>query len=139
MLSFNGVTLSGIVTGDSVSLNANNYTASFPSARVGNGIAVTVSGLTLNGPSASDYTLAQPSNLFANITVPSAQVVSDPPNIVIFWTTNASVFVLNQTDSLNPPVAWSPVTNAIAISGTNNTVVVNASSGPQYFTLIAPP
>jgi hypothetical protein len=55
------------------------------------------------------------------------------------WTTNATVFVLNQTRSLIPPVNWSPVTNSITASGTNNTVLVNAVNGVQYFELIAAP
>jgi hypothetical protein len=46
---------------------------------------------------------------------------------------------LNQTASLAPPLAWSRVTNSIAIIGTNNTVVMNAASVFRYFELIAAP
>jgi hypothetical protein len=67
------------------------------------------------------------------------QVVASLPNIVIFWTTNATDYVLKQTASLTPPVTWSPVTNSITVKGTNNTVVVSASSGVQYFELIGMP
>jgi hypothetical protein len=138
-LSFNNVALAGVVNGDTVSLNTNGYVANFASASVGNGIAVTVSGLTLNGASADNYTFIQPENLVADITSPSVQVVASLPNIVIFWTTNATDYVLKQTASLTPPVTWSPVTNSITVKGTNNTVVVSASSGVQYFELIGMP
>jgi predicted TIM-barrel enzyme len=100
---------------------------------------VTVGGLTLSGASAGNYTLTQPAALTANITSPSLRIVASLPNIVIAWTTNATDFVLNQTAGLIPPVKWSPVTNGITVNGTNYTVIINASSGAKYFTLIAAP
>jgi hypothetical protein len=139
VLSFNNVTLVGVVNGDTVSLNTNGYVANFASASVGHGTAVTVSGLTLNGASAGNYTLTQPVSLVADITSPSVQVVASLPTIVISWTTNATDYVLKQTASLTPPVTWSPVTNSITVKGINNTVVINASSGIQYFVLIGAP
>jgi endonuclease YncB( thermonuclease family) len=138
-LSFNNVALVGVVAGDTVSLNTNGYVANFASANVGHGIAVAVSGLTLNGVSADNYTLTQPENLVADITSPSVEIVASLPNIVISWATNATIYVLNQTASLTPPAVWSPVTNSITVNGTNNTVVINASSGGQYFALIGAP
>ena len=62
-LSSNNVLLSGVISGDTAILNTNGYVANFASAGVGNGIAVSVSGLTLSGASAANYTLAQPSTL----------------------------------------------------------------------------
>jgi hypothetical protein len=100
---------------------------------------VSVSGLTLNGAGAGNYTLTQPGSLTANITSPSLQIVASLPNIVVAWTTNATVFVLNQTASLIPPATWSPVTNSTTVNGTNYTVIINASSGDQYFLLMAAP
>ncbi|MGA3179438.1 MAG: YDG domain-containing protein [Verrucomicrobiota bacterium] len=139
-LSSNNVVLLGVVSGDTVTLNTNGYVANFATAGVGAGIAVTVTGLTLSGTSAADYTLTQPATLTANITAPSVQMVANLPNMVISWTTNATVFVLNQTASLTSPVAWSPVTSNITVSGTNNTVTLNASAGgDHFFELIAPP
>jgi len=139
-LSSNNVVLLGIVSGDTLTLNTNSYVANFATAGVGAAIAVTVTGLTLSGTSAADYTLTQPATLTANITAPSVQMVANLPNMVISWTTNATVFVLNQTASLTSPVAWSPVTSNITVSGTNNTVTLNAGAGGNhYFELIAPP
>ena len=67
-LNSNNVVLSGVIAGDTVSLSTNGYAANFASASVGNGIAVTVSGLALSGANAGNYTLTQPATLAANIT-----------------------------------------------------------------------
>jgi hypothetical protein len=134
------VVLLGVITGDTVSLNTNGYIANFASAGVGGAIAVTVSGLTLSGPSAANYALTQPLALTANITAPGVQIFADSPNIVISWPTNATIFVLNQTASLTPPVTWSPVTNRITVNGTDNTVTIDTStSEDQYFELVGAP
>jgi phosphotransferase system HPr-like phosphotransfer protein len=138
-LSSNNVVLSGVVPGDTVSLNTNGYVADFASEGVGNGIAVIVSGLSLTGTATNNYTLAQPASLVANITSPSVQILASMPNIVVSWTTNATEYVLMQTGNLTPPVTWSPVTNGITVNGPNNTVLIDASSGIQYFELIAAP
>ncbi|CAN7184207.1 YDG domain-containing protein [Pseudoduganella sp. LjRoot289] len=62
-----GGQLSGVLLQDSVSLNTSNYTAAFADRNVGTGKAVTVSGLTLAGTDAGNYTFTAPS-LSANIT-----------------------------------------------------------------------
>jgi hypothetical protein len=75
-ISSNNVVLAGVLAGDAanVKLSTNGYTATFASATVGNGKTVTVSGLTLTGSAATNYTLTQPS-LSANITAASTSVV----------------------------------------------------------------
>ena len=138
-LSSNTVVLADVVNGDTLSLNTNGYVANFASAGVGNGIAVSVTGLSLSGASNADYTLTQPAGLTANIIAPGVQIFANLPNIVISWTTNATVFVLCQTPSLTPPATWSPVTNTITVNGTNNTIIIHDSSTVQYFELIGPP
>jgi hypothetical protein len=74
-LSTNDVVFAGLIGADMVSLVTNGYTATFASAEIGTNIAVTVSGLTLSGPNATNYTLAQPSGLTATIT-PAALTVT---------------------------------------------------------------
>ena len=76
-LSTNSVVLGGVVAGDAgtVQLATNEYVANFASAGVGTNLGVMVSGLTLNGSSATNYTLSQPTGLTANIT-PAALMVS---------------------------------------------------------------
>jgi hypothetical protein len=65
-------------------------------------------------------------------------LAASPPNIVLSWPTNDSAFVLNWTASLAPPIAWTPLTSGITVSGTNNTFTTNTSSANQFFILIAP-
>ncbi len=77
-ISSNNVVLSGVLPGDAanVRLNTNGYTANFASAGVANGIGVTVSGLTLSGTAATNYTLTQPAGLTANITAVGVTISS---------------------------------------------------------------
>jgi hypothetical protein len=97
-LTSNSVVLAGVVPGDTanVKLSTNGYTANFASASAGTGIGVTVSGLTLTGSAAANYTLTQPAGLTANITAASTL------NVVI--------------SSLNPALPGSSVTFTATLS-----------------------
>src|SRR4029077_11107254 len=64
-----GASLVGVVSGDSVSINSTGYTANFNNKNVGNAKPVTVSGVTLSGADAGNYTVSQPTGLTANITL----------------------------------------------------------------------
>jgi hypothetical protein len=59
--------LAGVLGGDNVTLSTTQATGTFLSADAGNNKAVLISGLTLAGTQASDYTLTQPTAT-ANIT-----------------------------------------------------------------------
>jgi hypothetical protein len=116
--------LSGVISGDTVTLNTNGYVANFASAGVGNGIAVTVSGLTLGGASAANYTLAQPSTLTANIT-PALVTISSgltANNKVYNGTTNATL-------SSNNVVLSGVISGDTATLNTNGYVANFASAG----------
>ena len=71
-LSSNNVVLAGVLPADAgnMRLSTNGYVANFSNPNVGTNIAVTVSGLTLTGSAATNYTLTQPTGLAANITSP---------------------------------------------------------------------
>jgi hypothetical protein len=139
-LASNNVVLSGVITGDVVNLNTNGYLANFASAAVGNGIGVTVSGMTLGGSSAGNYTLTQPAGLTADITPVSLQIVAQSPEVVVSWTTPATNFVLNMATSLAPPTAWSPATNTVTVSGTTYSVTINVTPDSEaYFKLLQSP
>lgn len=58
--------LQGVKSGDTVTLGGTGA-ATFASAIVGTGIGVTVTGYTISGASATNYTLTQPTGLTANI------------------------------------------------------------------------
>ena len=60
--------LTGVLDGDNVTLNSTTPTATFSSPGVGTNIPVTVTGLSLSGTASSNYVLAQPTGLTADIT-----------------------------------------------------------------------
>ena len=66
-LNTTNAALVGIVTGDSVSLSGTPV-GTFADKNVGTNKPVTVTGYTLAGPDAGDYTVTQPTGLTANIT-----------------------------------------------------------------------
>jgi prolyl-tRNA editing enzyme YbaK/EbsC (Cys-tRNA(Pro) deacylase) len=69
-LSSNNVVLSGVWPADvnNVALSTNGYTATFDTASVGTGKTVTVSGLSLTGSAAANYTFVQPAGMTASLT-----------------------------------------------------------------------
>lgn len=84
-LTIGTVVFSGVLPADTnnVALNSSSYTAYFANAGPGNNIPVTVSGLALSGSAATNYSLTQPTNLTANITVPitySGYTITDGGN-----------------------------------------------------------
>ena len=76
-ISSNSVVLAGVQSADAanVHLSTNGYTATFASPGVGIGITVTISGLTLTGSAAGNYTLSQPA-LTADITGATVTITS---------------------------------------------------------------
>src|SRR5204863_229484 len=68
MVDFTGASLAVVVSGDAVSINSSSYSASFATKTVANAKAVTVTGVTLSGADAGNYTVSQPTGLTADIT-----------------------------------------------------------------------
>lgn len=68
VLDTSTATLSGVLFNDQVSLNTTNATGTFASPNVGTAVPVTVTGLSLQGPQATNYVLQQPTGLTAVIT-----------------------------------------------------------------------
>jgi hypothetical protein len=67
-LNTTSATLTGVVAGDSVNLVTSGVTGTFTSKNAGVNLAVNITGLTLSGADALNYTLTQPTAT-ANITV----------------------------------------------------------------------
>jgi fibronectin-binding autotransporter adhesin len=65
---------------------------------------------------------------------PLLQITLSVPDVIISWPTNAAGFVLQELSDLTA-TNWMAVTNSIVVSGTNNTVTKNASSGTDFFRL----
>ena len=66
-LSFSGAALEGVASGDMVTLVTTGATGVFATKGVGTGITVIVSGLSISGADAANYTLTQPTTT-ADIT-----------------------------------------------------------------------
>jgi prolyl-tRNA editing enzyme YbaK/EbsC (Cys-tRNA(Pro) deacylase) len=114
-ISSNNVVLSGVISADtnSVKLSTNGYSATFASASVGTGKAVTVGGLTLMGSGSSNYALTQPT-LTANITGVTVTIVSG-------ITANNKVYDGTTSETIS--------SNNVVLSG-----VMGADSGNVYLT-----
>ena len=96
-LNTTGVTLVGPVTGDAVTLDTAGATGAFTDAEVGTDKTVLVSGLTLTGADAGNYTLAQPTTT-ATITGAELTVAGiEAQNKVYDATTDATLIVSNAT------------------------------------------
>ncbi len=132
-ITSNNVVLSGVLSGDAahVALATNGYTASFASAPVANGVAVTVGGLTLTGSAAGNYALTQPTGLSANITpgpVTAAQstVTASPTSVVADGSTTSTITVI-LLDAYSNPVSGKTVTLVKTSGGGSPTI--SAASG----------
>jgi hypothetical protein len=75
-VDFAAASLSGVVGSDVVTIDHSAYSANFDSVSVGAGKPVTVTGVTLGGADAGNYTLSQPGGLSATIAALSTAVSS---------------------------------------------------------------
>ena len=91
-LNIGSAALAGVFSGDTVLLNAASAIGTFSTKHAGNSITVSVSGLTISGPQAADYVLAQPATT-ANIT--------PAPVTVTGITANDKVYDATTTTTLN--------------------------------------
>lgn len=140
-LGYTGATLVGVVSADSanVGFSTASATGRFATKNVGTGIAVTSSGFTLTGSGASNYTLAQPTGLSANITAaPLTVTITGNPTRVYNGTSNTSltsgqVTVTGWQGSENGAVVQS--SSAVYDSGDAGTRVVSAHIEASDFSL----
>ena len=102
--------LAGVLNGDSVTLVASNAVAYFADKNVGTNKPVTVTGLALGSTAAANYTLADPTNVTANITASGLTVNGVAAASKMYdGTTNAQ---LNGTATLNGEVSGDDVSLA---------------------------
>ncbi len=80
-LNVSNAALVGVYSGDTVTLGTSNASGTFAAKNVANGITVTVSGLTIGGAQAGDYTLTQPTTT-ANITPAALSVTANNQTMV---------------------------------------------------------
>jgi len=114
--------LSGVINGDNVSLSGTG-SGTFANANIGTGKTVTVTGYTLSGTGASNYTLTQPTGLTANITAAPLTISGITASDKIYNGSTAAT--LAGTATLSGVVAGDNVT----LSGTGSGTFANANVG----------
>src|SRR5581483_5061428 len=106
---------------DNVSVTGTG-TGVFASKNVGTGKSVTVSGYTLTGADASNYTLVEPTGLTANITAASLNVTG--------LTANNKVYDATLTDTLSGTAAINPFNgDNVSLGGTGTAAFATKNVG----------
>lgn len=113
-------TLVGVIGSDVVNLSG-TPSAAFPSKVIGTGLAITVTGYTLTGANAANYTLTQPTGLTANITAKTLTVSSAAASNKVYDATNAATI----TGTLVGIVG----TDVVTLSGTGTFPSKNVGTG----------
>ncbi|MEI8293696.1 MAG: YDG domain-containing protein [bacterium] len=113
--------LSGVITGDTVSLSGSG---SFASANAGTGISVT-SNSTLSGADASNYSLIQPTGLTGDITKANQTITF---GALASKTTMDAAFALSATASSGLAVSYSSSNSSVASVAGGTVTIVGAGS-----------
>jgi hypothetical protein len=142
-LNFAGAKLATIFAGDIVTLNTTGGKGVFATKVVGTGKTVSISGLTLAGTNAANYTLTLPVTNTASITSRGLAITAIGVNKIYDGTTNATVTLADNRvagDVLADSYAVAAFTNknvgtnilinvsGLAISGTDSTNYVLAAT-----------
>jgi hypothetical protein len=139
MLNTGGVALVGNLDGGNVTLNTAGAMGAFtPDGNIGNDKAVQVSGLTISGLAANNYTLTQPAAT-ASITAPAATIgsyVNGVININFYGIPGSNYVVLTTT---NLGLSWWPlITNTAGGGSTWLFNDPNATNGQQFYRVTTP-
>jgi hypothetical protein len=134
-ITASNVALSGVLSMDvtNLSLSLNGYAASFASVGPGSNIPVTVTGLSLTGSAAGNYTLSEPVGLTANIlpletpTIVSITMTSGEAQVTFVGQFGQNYQVIATSDLTLPVGQWTVLTNG------------TFGSGPVTFTDNSPP
>ncbi|MBN1177198.1 MAG: hypothetical protein JXA51_05920, partial [Dehalococcoidales bacterium] len=127
-LNTDSAALVGVVEGDSLILNKGSAAGAFDNKNVGTGKTVTVSGLTISGDGASNYSLTQPTTT-ASITARTLTVSATGVNRVYDGTTSANVTLSdNRVEDDTLTASYTSATFADKHGGTGKTVNVSGIS-----------
>jgi hypothetical protein len=136
--------LSGIIGTDDVALVTSGATATFSAATVNTNISVAVSGYTLTGAAASNYTVNQPTGLIANITAVSKYyfVPTASPSLTTLaqWWSNTNGTGVNPANFTTASITYqinvnATTTAAWTVSGTGSKIVVGDGTNTPNLTI----
>jgi len=120
-----------------------------------NGVSVGIASnppysITVSNLAGGNYTLSAVATDNSGISVTSSVSISataPPPNLaaqfsanqlVLSWPSSSASFTLQVTDSLNPPVVWTPATPTTVNSNGQVTATISLSGTTQKFYRLAP-
>jgi hypothetical protein len=72
------------------------------------------------------------------MTAPGLSANYTSGQIVISWATAAGSYTLETTDSLTPPVSWTPAPETPVVNGPQTTVTITAGAGIKFYRLRSP-
>ena len=117
--------LVGVIGADVVTLGG-TPTASFANATVGTAKTVTVSGYTIAGAQAANYSVTQPSGLTANITIATQTITFGP---LADQMLSGTTFTLNATSTSGNPITYTSSNPSVAtVSGNTVTMLTTGST-----------
>lgn len=98
-------------------------------------IRKTLAFVSLAGLFAAAVTVDVPGQTGASPGLKLNIVYSPPTGVTLTWPQTAVERVLEQADSLAPPVVWKPVAAAVTMSGNLNTLTLPGAGAPQFYRL----
>jgi hypothetical protein len=72
------------------------------------------------------------------VNAPSVTASYSGGQIMISWATAAGSYTLETTDSLTPPISWTPAPETPVVNGPQTTVTISAGPGNKYYRLRSP-
>ncbi|HSZ59624.1 MAG TPA: YDG domain-containing protein [Tepidisphaeraceae bacterium] len=130
-LNLSGASVAGAISGDVVTLNTAGAVGAFASANVASSIAIGISGLSIGGPAAGNYTLTLPSvtaNITPELTVSGTAaadaitLVQDPDHLHVDW-------FLNGSTAFGQLAANDPAGLTINGNGGNDAIILDYANG----------
>lgn len=125
-------TLTGVESGDDVSIDTENLALSFASKNVGEGIAVILPELTLTGGAAANYTLVQPTNVTGKIT--KAPLTIKVKDVTRPWSQRYTKYAFEATGLVNGETLAQAYTGNLKVTENSNILELNidATKSPNY-------
>lgn len=121
--------LNGLVAGDEASvILGGTSSAMFASASVANDLAITVSGYTVSGTAAANYSLVQPAGLTASITAKALTVTGAAVTSKIYDGTTAAVITGTLSGVISPDVVTFNGTGTFASTNVGTGISVTSTS-----------
>jgi len=126
-LNTGSAALNGVLGSDAVTLGAGSASGTFADKNVGTAKGVTVSGLSLSGYDATNYVVAQPTSVTADITAATLTVTGVTANSKVYDTTTAAT--LNTSSAVLSGILGSEVVSVDGAASEGTFADKNVATG----------